>query len=138
MKQNAVQLKELLNANTDLTALKQKLTCPYAESGGDEIVLIEGIQTEANLERTDETNGVNSSDANGQQQQSGIDKPTGLGSFTTAKIETVKENLKAQSLTVQQINDYCKPLFIFKNIRVMRFKWVSTKYNFLTPFISNF
>lgn len=44
-----------------------------------------------------------------------------FGAFTNAKIETVNENLKEQSLTVQQINDYCKSLFIFKNIRVMRF-----------------
>lgn len=44
-----------------------------------------------------------------------------LGPFTNAKIETVKENLKEQSLTVQQIHDYCRSLFIFKNIRVMRF-----------------
>lgn len=44
-----------------------------------------------------------------------------FGAFSNAKIETVNENLKEQSLTVQQINDYCKSLFIFKNIRVMRF-----------------
>lgn len=48
-------------------------------------------------------------------------KPRVFGAFSNAKIETVKENLKEQSLTVQQINDYCKNLFIFKNIRVMRF-----------------
>lgn len=48
-------------------------------------------------------------------------KPRIFGAFSNAKIETVKENLKEQSLTVQQINDYCKNLFIFKNIRVMRF-----------------
>lgn len=44
-----------------------------------------------------------------------------LGPFSNAKIETANENLKEQSLTVQQINDYCKSLFIFKNIRVMHF-----------------
>lgn len=44
-----------------------------------------------------------------------------LGPFSNAKIETVNENLKEQSLSVQQINDYCKSLFIFKNIRVMHF-----------------
>lgn len=48
-------------------------------------------------------------------------KPRVFGAFSNAKIETVKENLKEQSLTVHQINDYCKNLFIFKNIRVMRF-----------------
>lgn len=48
-------------------------------------------------------------------------KPRTLGAFSNAKIETVKENLKEQSLTVPQIIDYCKTLFIFKNIRVMRF-----------------
>lgn len=48
-------------------------------------------------------------------------KPRVFGAFSNAKIETVKENLQEQSLTVQQINDYCKDLFVFKNIRVMRF-----------------
>lgn len=44
------------------------------------------------------------------------------GVLGTAKIETVTENTKAQSLTPQQINEYCKQLFIFKKLRVMRFK----------------
>lgn len=48
-------------------------------------------------------------------------KPRTLGTFSNAKIETVNENLKEQSLTTQQINDYCENLFIFKKIRVMRF-----------------
>lgn len=48
-------------------------------------------------------------------------KPRIFGAYSNAKIETVKENLKEQSLTVQQINEYCKDLFVFKNIRVMRF-----------------
>lgn len=48
-------------------------------------------------------------------------KPRIFGAFTNAKIETVKENLQEQSLTIQQINEYCKSLFVFKNIRVMRF-----------------
>lgn len=48
-------------------------------------------------------------------------KPRIFGAFSNAKIETVKENLEEQSLTVQQINDYCKSLFVFRNIRVMRF-----------------
>lgn len=50
------------------------------------------------------------------------DRQTGLGSFKLAKIETVKENLKSQSLNVEQIYDYCRSLFKFKSIRVMRFK----------------
>lgn len=48
-------------------------------------------------------------------------KPRIFGAFTNAKIETVKENLQEQSLTIPQINEYCKNLFVFKNIRVMRF-----------------
>lgn len=43
------------------------------------------------------------------------------GILGTAKIETVTENTKAQSLTPQQINEYCKNLFIFRKLRVMRF-----------------
>ena len=39
-----------------------------------------------------------------------------------AKVETVSENLKAQSLTPAQFTEYCKKRFNFKTIRVMRFK----------------
>lgn len=49
-------------------------------------------------------------------------RPRLLGPLSNARIETVKENLKEQSLTIQQINEYCKSLFHFKNIRVMRFR----------------
>lgn len=44
--------------------------------------------------------------------------------FPHAKIETVTENLENQSLKTDQITAYCKKLFHFKTIRVMRFKWV--------------
>lgn len=43
-------------------------------------------------------------------------------SFPNTKIETVSENIQAQSLTADQINEYCTNLFHFKKIRVMRFK----------------
>lgn len=46
----------------------------------------------------------------------------------TAKIETVDENLKAQSLTADAFQQYCKKLFRFKTIRVMRFKsWAARR-----------
>lgn len=47
-----------------------------------------------------------------------------------AKIETVTENLKAQSLTAPQVLEYCKRLFVFKTIRVMRFKSWSARRKF--------
>lgn len=47
-----------------------------------------------------------------------------------AKIETVSENLKAQSLTTAQFTDYCKKRFNFKTIRVMRFKSWSARRKF--------
>ncbi|XP_065073946.1 microprocessor complex subunit DGCR8 [Ochlerotatus camptorhynchus] len=46
----------------------------------------------------------------------------------TARIETVNENLKAQSLTADIFQEYCKKLFRFKTIRVMRFKsWAARR-----------
>lgn len=60
-------------------------------------------------------------EADGGEKSPPSKKPRVLGAFSNAKIETVTENLKEQSLTVQQINEYCNNLFIFKNIRVMRF-----------------
>lgn len=47
-----------------------------------------------------------------------------------AKVETVSENLKAHSLTSQQFTEYCKKLFHFKTIRVMRFKSWSARRKF--------
>lgn len=57
-------------------------------------------------------------------------KPMGLGPFAAAKIETVKENLKSQSLTSDELNQYCSSLFEFKSIRVMRFKSWSARRKF--------
>ncbi|XP_031624488.1 microprocessor complex subunit DGCR8 [Contarinia nasturtii] len=48
-------------------------------------------------------------------------KPRVLGAIANAKIETAHENLEAQSLTNEQLIDYCSKLFQFRNIRVMRF-----------------
>lgn len=103
-----------ITTETDTTVNDAK--CPFAENG-PKIHKNTDTNTVMGVAATSETNGVatiSTPPAN--------DKPIGLGSFKVAKIETVKENLEAQSLTVQQINDYCKSLFIFKNIRVMRFK----------------
>lgn len=47
-----------------------------------------------------------------------------------AKVETVAENLKAQSLNPQQFTEYCKKRFNFKTIRVMRFKSWSARRKF--------
>lgn len=47
---------------------------------------------------------------------------TKLPVATNAVIETVQENLEKQSLNAEQVTDYCRKLFQFKNIRVMRFK----------------
>lgn len=47
-----------------------------------------------------------------------------------AKVETVSENMKAHSLTPPQFTEYCKKLFKFKTIRVMRFKSWSARRKF--------
>lgn len=50
--------------------------------------------------------------------------------FPHARIETVTENLEQQSLTADQLIEYCKKLFKFKTIRVMRFKSWSARRKF--------
>lgn len=47
-----------------------------------------------------------------------------------AKIETVKENFKTQSLTANEVQEYCKKLFKFKTIRFMRFNSWSARRRF--------
>lgn len=43
-------------------------------------------------------------------------------SLPCAKIETAQENLASQSLSPEQLREYCSNLFKFKVIKVMRFK----------------
>lgn len=80
---------------------------------------------EANVQKTDSssnpaaTEDLNKSGNDTTESGPPAKKFKPLGPF--CKIETVHENLKEQSLTVQQINEYCKSLFIFKKIRVMHF-----------------
>lgn len=47
-----------------------------------------------------------------------------------ARIETVAENEKSKSLTSNQVQEYCKRLFKFRTIRVMRFKSWSARRKF--------
>jgi len=57
-------------------------------------------------------------------------KATPLISLPNAKIETVTENEKAKSLGADQVQEYCKKLFKFRTIRVMRFKSWSARRKF--------
>ncbi|XP_055905342.1 microprocessor complex subunit DGCR8 [Eupeodes corollae] len=45
-----------------------------------------------------------------------------LATVPAAKIVTVKENTKAQSISAQELNEYCQKLFKFKTIKVLRFE----------------
>lgn len=40
----------------------------------------------------------------------------------TAKIETIAENNQKNNLTHEQVKEYCQKRFIFKTIKIMRFK----------------
>ncbi|MPC78274.1 hypothetical protein E2C01_072759 [Portunus trituberculatus] len=39
-----------------------------------------------------------------------------------AKIETAVENLQQQSLEAGELRDYCERRFLFKTIKIIRFK----------------
>lgn len=71
------------------------------------------------------TNGI---DANGDSETVNEPKPI----TTNAVIETVKENLEKQSLSAEQITEYCRKLFHFKEIRVMRFKYKNFIFHLLS------
>ncbi|KAG5682513.1 hypothetical protein PVAND_011862 [Polypedilum vanderplanki] len=66
---------------------------------------------------------------NGKNEQNAGTKPLLLPTCI-AKVETVSENLKEHSLTPAQFTEYCKKLFRFKTIRVMRFKSWSARRKF--------
>lgn len=110
------KLKESLENENDETVSNEKTSseenpptqCPM--TNGDE-----------SKENKDSKTSNDTANGDSDEKPPAAKKPRVFGAFSNAKIETVKENLKEQSLTVQQINDYCKNLFVFKNIRVMRF-----------------
>lgn len=122
MEQDELETPQQEPSVSTLTATvrtEQAPKCPFAQNG---------VQSRENNGMSETNADANTSETNGvatASESATNDKPVGLGSFKVAKIETVKENLEAQSLTVEQIADYCKSLFIFKKIRVMRFKWAN-------------
>lgn len=119
MRQEALEIalqESEVPAPAEAEGIAKESKCPYAQNGAASDESTDEGATEGTTNPC-ETNGVAA-----ETETAPNDKPMGLGSFKVAKIETVKENLKEQSLTVEQINDYCKSLFIFKSIRVMRFK----------------
>lgn len=90
---------------------EEQQKCPFSSSEN---------KSEETTNAAPETNPVNAD--KGAEESVASNALTGLGQFAAAKIETVKENLKAQSLTSDELNSYCSALFNFKSIRVMRFK----------------
>lgn len=117
--ENAEEVNKESVEKTEKTAEESNSTsgCPYANGNSSN-----GNEEAVTTEKT--TNATTPNEANKNEcddKPPPAKRPRVFGAFSNAKIETVKENLKEQSLTVQQISEYCKNLFIFKNIRVMRF-----------------
>lgn len=113
------RLKECLEQETTESA-----TTTVDNQKDGTAVIEEKVEPQESNGNDDETKAIAvSSDSNQttDDQPQPAKKPRIFGAFSNAKIETVKENLKEQSLTINQINEYCKDLFVFKNIRVMRF-----------------
>ena len=114
------RLKESVEGN-----LIKETTNNYDDQMNGTVVKLEKVECDKSngyMEDILKTKAISSdSNKNMDDQPQPAKKLRIFGAFTNAKIETVKENLQEQSLTIQQINDYCKNLFVFKNIRVMRF-----------------
>lgn len=91
-----------------------------SENGEAENVCPENDSNSSEKRSHEDSNPEQSTEVNGLEPVPNVAALPGC--LGTAKIETVTENTKAQSLTVHQITDYCKSLFVFKQIRVMRFK----------------
>lgn len=73
-----------------------------------------------NGELSNHVNGI--IDTNGLNTNSDNRLVNGQLSLPCAKIETAQENLASQSLSPEQLREYCSKLFKFKVIKVMRFK----------------
>lgn len=67
---------------------------------------------------------------NVEQEKDDKEKDNEMEQLPNARIETVKENIEAQSLKSEQMKEYCERLFHFKNIKVMRFKSWSERRQF--------
>ncbi|KAL5274371.1 DGCR8 family protein [Megaselia abdita] len=61
---------------------------------------------------------------NGEEQPEQQQEATSIGNLgcPQAKIETVKENFEGNSLASEEVIEYCKQLFKFKTMRILRFK----------------
>lgn len=56
-------------------------------------------------------------------------KTKALAMMPSAKVETAQENWKNHHLKHDEVTDYCKKLFKFKYVNIMRFKYVLCCFN---------
>lgn len=89
----------------------------YRKALEDEIRHKEGMQNILQTKNKNEENNIEAIETN-------------LLSLPNARIETVTENEETKSLTSAQVQEYCKKLFKFRTIRVMRFKSWSARRKF--------
>ncbi|XP_076644384.1 microprocessor complex subunit partner of drosha isoform X2 [Halictus rubicundus] len=69
-------------------------------------------------------------EAEERQKEKERDPNTEVCSLPSARIETIQENRAAHSLDSEQLRNYCKSLFRFKAIKVMRFQSWSARRKF--------
>ncbi|XP_055374261.1 microprocessor complex subunit DGCR8 [Condylostylus longicornis] len=80
-------------------------------------------------EKNNQDMGEISAQPNDGEQNIAVPK-TFVQKIPNACIETAKENIESQSLSPESITEYCKRLFKFKTIRVMRFRSWSARRKF--------
>ncbi|XP_071448493.1 microprocessor complex subunit DGCR8 [Hetaerina americana] len=83
---------------------------------------LKNLKEESSSPKDPSENGLSLSVANGDQSSPPV--------LPSARIETAQENKALQSLSYSQVQEYCKKLFHFKTIKVLRFKSWSARRKF--------
>lgn len=118
-----------ISNNTNSDSITNR--CPLAQSGNKNVINIELNQTtsmppplsntqaeQSSLPRNKE----NCNDNSIASTTNPLDADKLRSLVPAAKIVTVNENIQKESLTPDQFNQYCKKLFKFRVIRVLRFR----------------
>jgi microprocessor complex subunit DGCR8 len=109
---------------------EQRVLKEQQDKAAAEAAAAEAAIAEQNEENHKMSNGLSALlNLNNKNESASNAKPMPLPACI-AKVETVSENLKAHSLTPLQFTEYCKKLFNFKTIRVLRFRSWSARRKF--------
>lgn len=123
LEDNQTEVSSTEPSSTTIETLPTAARCPFGFSANTIEDNTTSVTTATNA--VSEQNGLPSNKENTNESSSPtnpVDKDKLRSLVPAAKIVTVNENIQKESLTPDQFNQYCKKLFKFRVIRVLRFR----------------